>query len=294
MPALEWTKTILFKPFNLEKWMAIGFCAWLSTLGESSGGGGANFNYGVGSRTGWADALRNGKDWVVRNQDWLIPLGAALVVAVLILWVVLVWLSSRGRFMFLHCVAGNRAEVRVPWNTYGAHGHSLFLFRMVLGLLGVLGIVPLLVVGFWQFKEIADIRSADLIMMARLGAVVIGVGIMALVFGVVGKLTSDFVVPIMFLRTSRCLGAWNEFWGLFSAHFGSFVLYLLFQLLLHGAIALLVLAVVLVTCCVAGCLLAIPYVGTVLLLPVLVFSRSYSLHFLAQLGTRYDVFAPAD
>jgi len=56
---------------------------------------------------------------------------------------------------------------------------------------------------------------------------------------------------------------------------------------------MLVVIVVLVTCCIAGCFLAIPYVGTVLLLPVLVFQRAYSLHFLAQFGPAYDVFPPA-
>ena len=50
--------------------------------------------------------------------------------------------------------------------------------------------------------------------------------------------------------------------------------------------------VVLVTCCCAGCLMALPYLGTVLLLPVLVFKRSYSLYFLAQFGPEYDVFPP--
>jgi hypothetical protein len=45
--------------------------------------------------------------------------------------------------------------------------------------------------------------------------------------------------------------------------------------------------VVLLTCCVAGCFLAIPFVGTVLMLPVLVFDRAYSLIFLAQLGDGY-------
>ena len=48
--------------------------------------------------------------------------------------------------------------------------------------------------------------------------------------------------------------------------------------------------IVLCTCCIAGCFLAIPYIGTVLLLPVLVFTRAYSLHFLAQFGPDYDVF----
>jgi hypothetical protein len=36
----------------------------------------------------------------------------------------------------------------------------------------------------------------------------------------------------------------------------------------------------------------IPYIGTVLLLPVAVFKRSYSIYYLAQYGPPYDVFSP--
>jgi hypothetical protein len=55
----------------------------------------------------------------------------------------------------------------------------------------------------------------------------------------------------------------------------------------------MVLFIVLLTCCIACCFLAIPYVGTVLLLPVFAFKRSYSLHYLAQFGSEYDVFQAA-
>jgi len=48
---------------------------------------------------------------------------------------------------------------------------------------------------------------------------------------------------------------------------------------------------VLVTCCCAGIVLVIPYIGVVLMLPLLVFKRAYSLHFLSQFGSDYDVFA---
>ena len=78
-----------------------------------------------------------------------------------------------------------------------------------------------------------------------------------------------------------------------TAGIGRFILYLLFQIVLTIAIDSMILAIVLVTCCVAGCFMAIPYLGTVLLLPVLVFKRSYSLFYLAQFGREYDVFAPA-
>jgi hypothetical protein len=58
------------------------------------------------------------------------------------------------------------------------------------------------------------------------------------------------------------------------------------------AIGILIVMVVLVTCCCAGCLMLLPYLGTVLLLPVLVFKRAYPLYFLAQFGSEYDVFPP--
>jgi hypothetical protein len=124
-------------------------------------------------------------------------------------------------------------------------------------------------------------------------AVVLAFVGVAIVFFVIAKLTTDFVVPIMFLRGKKCLEGWGELLGLLSAGVGNFVVYLLFQLVLGVAIGALVVAVVLVTCCTAGCLLMIPYLGTVLFLPVLVFKRSYSLHYLAQFGREYDVFPVA-
>jgi len=41
--SFEVMKKILFQPFDLKKWLVIGFAAWLANLGGS--GGGADFNY---------------------------------------------------------------------------------------------------------------------------------------------------------------------------------------------------------------------------------------------------------
>jgi hypothetical protein len=114
----------------------------------------------------------------------------------------------------------------------------------------------------------------------------------AIAFAIVQKLTLDFVVPIMFLRRNRCLAAWRELGSLISGYVGTFILYFLFQIVLAIAIAVIVFGAIIITCCIAGCLMLIPYVGTVLLLPVLMFKRCYSLYFLAQFGRDYDVFPP--
>src|SRR6266436_4294546 len=46
-----------------------------------------------------------------------------------------------------------------------------------------------------------------------------------------------------------------------------------------------------VVTCATWCIAAIPYVGTVILLPVFVLLRSFSLLFLRQFGPKYDVWA---
>ena len=35
--AMDRVKKVLFQPFDLARWFAIGFCAWLAYLGEGEG-----------------------------------------------------------------------------------------------------------------------------------------------------------------------------------------------------------------------------------------------------------------
>jgi hypothetical protein len=45
--------------------------------------------------------------------------------------------------------------------------------------------------------------------------------------------------------------------------------------------------------CLTCCLAAIPYLGSVILLPLLVFDRAYPLYFLEQFGPEWRFFGPA-
>jgi hypothetical protein len=292
--ALDRVKRVLFQPFDLGKWFVIGFCAWLAYLGKQGFHG--SFNFNAGNRHGRQELRHQfdaARDFVMHNLYWIMPVAVAVVVIGIALGVVFLWLSSRGRFMFLHCVALDRAEVAEPWRAFVHEGNSLFWFRLVLSLISALPILPLMILlGVSLYRMLSpsepDLRVLPLVvgtLLAFLAAVFL--------FALIQKLTRDFVVPIMFLRRGRCLAAWREFLGLLRMHPGEFVLYLLFQIVLALAIGVIVLVVVLATCCIAGCLLAIPYLGTVLLLPILVFKRSYSLHYLAQYGPQFDVFPPS-
>jgi len=292
--AMDRVKKVLFQPFDVGRWFVIGFCAWLACLGEGRGFSGVfNFggHHGLG-RQSIRDGLEQARDYVMDNIAWIAPLAVGLILVSAAIWLVVMWLSSRGRFMFLHCVAANAAEVREPWARFAGAANSLFLFRLVISLIGLVVMLPLvggllLVVLRMEFRE--AVSPGGLLLAVGLVFVLIAAGI---VFWIIGRLTRDFVVPLQFLRRGRCLDAWRELGGLMRGNVGNLVLYFLFRIVLAIAIAVVVVGMVLVTCCIAGCLFALPYLGTVLLLPILVFERAYSLHYLAQFGPDYDVFAP--
>jgi hypothetical protein len=70
---------------------------------------------------------------------------------------------------------------------------------------------------------------------------------------------------------------------------GSFFLYGILILVLGIAIAIAIIVIAAATCCVGLTLLIIPFVGSVLLLPVSYTYRAFSIEFLAQFGDEYDV-----
>lgn len=289
-PALERVKVVLFRPFALPRWLAIGFCAWLAFLGQGGGGGGGHYNFGNRHQS-----LRHGLnaawDYVVENLAWILPLVAGLFLLGVILWILFTWLSSRGQFMFLHCVATNRAEVAAPWRAYGAEATSLWLFRLVLGFVSFLVVGPA-VVGAIALVLTMVAREAFswLLLAGAVGAFLAAAGC-GIVFAVIRKLTLDFVVPVMARRRTGCAAAWGEFLRLTTGYRFDLVFYLLFQVVLALVVGMAVLAVTIATCCVAGCLMALPYLGTVFLLPVYVFDRAYSLHYLAQFGPEWELIA---
>lgn len=295
-PALERVKIILFKPFDIGKWFVIGFCAWLAYLGQGGGGGGGGGH--VGGRGGRApdvqEAFGQAKDFILNNLNWIVPLVVTGVILGIIIWLVLTWLSSRGKFMFLHCVALNKAEVKVPWTKFRNQGNSLFLFRVVVGLISF--VVSALIIGLIAFFAIFAVRIhmhpgiLGIVILILLSILVIVP--MAIFFALLFKFTQDFVVPIMYLRASTCTAAWRQFWPLLTSNKGRFTLYILFQIVIAIAVGVIVLAAFCATCCIACCISAIPYIGTVLMLPLLIFKRAYSLCYFRQFGPSFDVFIP--
>lgn len=299
-PAIDRVRIMLFRPFDLKRWFVIGFCAWLAYLGGGGGGGSGrpNFNFFQGQHQGdfeAREAINEAREYIQNNVHWIIPVVIVVVVCSIILWVVFVWLNSRGKFMFLHCIAQNKAEVKNPWGKFKKHANNLFLFRIVLGVISFV-LVALPVLGI-IFLAIMMAYGADVALFSIPGIVMLGllIFVVSIILFLVKKFTLDFVVPVMFLRTVSCVAGWREFMTILSANKLRLALYLLFQIVIAIAIGAIIAIGFCIGCCLCcvSTLLLVPYIGTVILLPLLVFKRAYSLYYLQQFGPAFDVFGPA-
>ncbi len=290
--ALDWTGKILFRPFDIGKWFTLGFCAWLAWLGQGGGGGGggsqwdasdddSGYGYGTGALT----------DWFHEYFGLIVVIGGLALLLIVGLVVLITWLSSRGKLMFLDGVVHDRGAVTEPWHRFRDRGNSLFGFRIVVGLcagvtFGVL--IALMVLGLMSVG--IDNHDPGALAITALILWILVVVAVAIGFGLVAMVTNDFIVPIMWLRDCRVMQAWGEFRDLLSANIGIFVLYALFKLLLGFCIVMIACVATCLTCCMA----ALPYLGTVILLPLHVFRRSYSIHFLSRFGPEYAALGPAE
>jgi hypothetical protein len=279
-PAVERVKDLLFRPFDMGRWFAIGVCAWLATLGEGGGPGGIRLP---------GREMRGFENNIPRMHEVITPYIGLIIIGVVVLVVigiaigiVLLWLRCRGQFMFINCIARNSDEVKAPWHEFRKEANSLFWFLLVFGIISA--VVLIVIGGLIALATIAIGTAGRMEILAVVVAILLATVFLlpaVLIIGVALAFIGDFVVPIMYIRRTGWREAWGEFWQLLCSNKGRFALYILFQIAL----------VVCLTCCTAACLLAIPYIGTVAMLPVLAFSKSYSLCYLAQYGPRFDVFA---
>ncbi len=291
--AIDWTRQMLFEPFDLGKWFIIAVGAWLATLGE----GGINFpnSYNYNSNaSGSGPDMEGVKNVIMENLPWVIT--GAVVVFLLIIGfgILFMWLRNRGKFIFLDNVARNAAGISTPWKQFREQGNNLFVFFLMLGIASSL--VFLLLMGM---------IGGTIFLMTQLEGFIIALPVILLMFfflvgialgltiGVFMMFTNHFAVAIMYLRGCGVMEAWSELWLLMKAFPGKFALYFLFQIVIKIAISMIIGFIALIMClmCFLVILLAVPVVNCTILLPILTFYRSYSLYYLRQFGPEYDVFA---
>jgi len=192
--------------------------------------------------------------------------------------------------MFLDNVVNDKAEVKKPWFDHRREGNSLFLWRIIFGLI-------VLVVFIWFllycFESAKTIHSENMFVVNKFWAITKLI-LLFLVFiiavGFITMLLNHFVIPIMYKKRISATKAWGRFLKLFGRYFGHFILYGCFVFILGLGVLIGVIFLAALTCCIGFILLIIPYINVVVLLPVHYTFRAFSMEFLEQFGDEFRCF----
>lgn len=286
--AARHTRRLLFGSWSAQRWLYLAFAGWLAHLGA----GGMRFRVPGAPRPSmgvpavdetWSDV------W-----PWLaLALGVLVLVGLfaLGLWIAVVYVNARGSFLFVEMLARGPGSVARSWRRHGALADDLFLFRVRLGLgyfaaVGLPCTASALAVGAWSWWA----PETSLL-------VPVAVGVCAFCAWVAVQLTvlyrcclvllNDLVVPIMYVRRVGVRPAARAAAALLVARPRMAARYAAIRVVLGAAAGFVGLAVGAVLWLFGG----MPGVEAIVLVPVLVFLRSFSMHFAARLAPDLGVLA---
>lgn len=286
-------KKALFQPFDLGKWFTLGFTAFLASLLDGNGGGGgANSNIGKRSHADMDDVFNFpglAWEWLNSHPVWF-TLIVMVVVLLFVFGIILTWLSSRGKFMFLDNVVHDKAEVKKPWYEFTKEGNSLFLWRLVYGLIVFIVIIASFAYAFLEFRKMYFDNVAFTEMVMPILGLILYFFVVFVITGYISLFLNDFVVPLMYKYRIPATQAWGKFLPLMSKNLGHFIVYGLFCFVLIIAIVFAVILFGFATLCIGFLLLIIPYIGAVVFLPVSFTWRAFSLEYLRQFGDEFNAF----
>lgn len=270
---MSWDRTtvILFRPFNLKKWIMLSIIVLLA--GQV---GGLNFNTsgnkndlkkmfsqtqsGSEKISGRASEIAPPKQAIPDNlstqgisslpvinnpKKAILPLmiiGGILLLLIGLLLFLWMWVQANFSFVFIESVVKNDASLRAPFHKNKPQGNSYLMWNIffssaaILLLLGII-IPPVMTIvksGMLTGKAAFDVGRIFLIISPYIAPLI--VSIFALVLA--AMIVVDFILPIMYRKKISILRAWPVFLRLFSKNFGEILLYFLVKLGL-GILAIL-------------------------------------------------------
>lgn len=301
-PVLErsWTcmKFELFYPFNAQKWLGVGFSAFLYSLSASYQSNISNF-----LRADWRGIYRSllgafqksdaqGSEVfaaLLQNSLFLQVMIGVIVGCLGVMSLVLLWFSSRGQMMLIFNVANNDPQIIRPWEQYAREANQLFIVRFGLFVLWTLFFAGLVLIvfrlGLWNAAEqtLNPPSNPDVFGIGGLVAfAAVGVGGLFLLEFIVYA----FVSPVLYIKRLSAGGAIRESLNLILSRPLSFLVYVLGMMLVF----LGMLFVAALVSCVLFCISWIPFVSTLIFLPLIVFTQAIPLYYISQFGAEYNVF----
>lgn len=277
---------VCFKPFDIVKWMCIGFSLFLADL--------------------WATLwqfVQQGLQVIPPNMMVPMPqpgqgpaayfqqhgptIAAAVgvvFVIVLVLYGITTFFSSRGSFMFLDGLIHNRPDIKLPWNHYAEPANQVFIFKVLVTLAcWLINFATAGVVWWVVWPDIVAGVPGD----RSMWSLIIALPILTIVWLLYLKgmvITGDFVVPMMIAQP---MSVWRAWWVWLSEFLKRYVWAIILFYLLRALFVMAIGSIGMLVCCFTFFVGAMPYIQSVVLLPALAFDRLYSAYFVEQFGPRW-------
>lgn len=294
-PAIERTRVILFRPFRFIVWVHLAVIIFIERLFQGSGGSYTGNFGGQGQPGTRRSPTETARDFAEQATTFVtenlllvaVVLTLGLLVA-LVLVVLFAWLRSRGQLMFVRALALSDTDIGRNWRETRSLSGSLFLFRVVVDLLGAgIGTVFAAVGVFMFLHQIADesLRVNSFAFWQPFLWLIAALTLFSFTYRMTLLLLRDFVVPLMYRFGLSCGAAWSAFNGIAWPNFWRIAVYYHVRVV----IALVSVAATLVAGCFTLCVGFLPVVHHGLLAPVYVFERAYSIYLIESLGPSFRI-----
>jgi hypothetical protein len=285
-------KKALFSPATLKKWLVTGFAAFLAGLADVTLSGPPGYDVRKHSNITLEDVFsfpQSVLEWLANHPFWAILIAFSIFI-LSVLGLVLTWLSSRGKFIFLDNVVQDRAAIVAPWYEYRKEGNSFFLWNFFWGVFFTATTMACLVYSFRMLRALYQNSGDGRVLIVP--AILAGLALAAIsaVNLFLFVLLRDFVVPIMYRDRINAWSAVLKLLPLLFSQLLHFIGYGLFLFCISLVIVLAILIVGCVTCCIGFIILAIPYLNSIILLPISYALRAFSVEFLEQFGPEFRIF----
>ncbi len=224
-PAINLTRTNLFKPFRWGFWLRMAVLGFFT--GEMSSSGGCNFN----APPNWNRPRHDQQFFSSAPQFPNIPhvdphvlwaILPVLIIAFVAIALIFLYISSVLRFVLLEAVLNGQVSIRDGWKRWLGQGTRYFVFRLLFGLLflaiiGTCGLILLMMLGVATWGHTGPPAAA-------IAGLIVGgicIFILAIPFILVTLFAKDFAVPVMALEGTTFGDAWRRVWAMVTAEPGS-------------------------------------------------------------------------
>jgi len=239
-PAFQHTKKQLIEPFRASQWAKLALVGFLA--GEVHSGGCSGGNFQMPTRTSGGERFLE-LGLPAMNPVAYAALIALLVVAVLVLWVLFIYVNSVMRFVLFDSVVAKQCEIRQYWNRRQKPGLRYFAWQLLLFLAMMVGLTILvgipatfaLAVGWLkQFSQHMVPLILGGVLLFFLVTTFVVLWLIVLVF------SKDFIVPQMALEDIGPMEAWRRLLPMLKSEKGGYAGYLGMKIVMSIGAAVIV------------------------------------------------------